>query len=99
VIVERAVFTILPGREDEFERTFYELAQDVISQSPGFISARLARGIEQPDTFLLLVEWETLEDHTEGFRGSELFTRWRELLGPCFAEAPAVEHYTPKGDS
>lgn len=99
MIVERAVFTILPGREDEFERTFYELAQDVISQSPGFISARLARGIERPDTFLLLVEWETLEDHTEGFRGSELFTRWRELLGPCFAEAPAVEHYTPKGDS
>jgi heme-degrading monooxygenase HmoA len=99
VIVERGVFTILPGREEEFERTFYAQARHVIAQSPGFISARLARGIERPDTFLLLVEWETLEDHTEGFRGSELFTRWRELLGPCFAEAPAVEHYQPKGDS
>ena len=99
MIVERALFKILPGREEEFEQTFYDEARHVISQSPGFISARLARGIEQPDTFLLIVEWETVEDHTDGFRSSELFTRWRELLGPCFAEAPAVEHYQPKGDS
>jgi heme-degrading monooxygenase HmoA len=99
VIVERAEFSIAPGREEEFERTFYADARDVISQSKGFISARLARGIERPDTFLLIVEWETLEDHTEGFRESDLFTRWRELLGPCFAGPPAVEHYAPKGDS
>jgi heme-degrading monooxygenase HmoA len=93
VILERAEISVVPGREDEFEQTFHQQARDVISQSKGFRSARLMRGIERPDTFLLLVEWETLEDHTEGFRQSELFVQWRALLGPFFAAPPAVEHY------
>jgi len=52
------------------------------------------RGIENPDSFLLLVEWDRLEDHMVGFRESHAFTEWRAILGPYFAGAPAVEHYT-----
>jgi heme-degrading monooxygenase HmoA len=99
MIIERAEFSIEPGREEEFEAVFYGEARHVIAQAGGFISARLARGIERPSVFLLLVEWETLEDHTEGFRESPLFTDWRALVGPFFAGQPAVEHYTPKGES
>ncbi len=93
MILERAVLVVTPGTEPEFEAAM-EQAKEVIAQAPGFRSLRLQRGIEQPSTYLLLVEWETIEDHTQGFRESERFVRWRELIGPYFAAAPEVEHYT-----
>jgi heme-degrading monooxygenase HmoA len=60
---------------------------------PVFISHQLQRGIETDGRYLLLVEWQTVEHHTVGFRQSLQFQRWRELLGPFFASPPAVEHY------
>lgn len=92
MIVEQAVINVTPGSEREFERAVSE-ARAVISQAPGFRSLRLMRGIEHPDRYLLLNEWDAVEDHMQGFRESELFTRWRELIGPYFAAAPAVEHF------
>ena len=44
-------------------------------------------------SFLLAIGWNTLEDHTEGFRGGDLFVQWRAILGPFFAEPPQVEHW------
>jgi heme-degrading monooxygenase HmoA len=92
VILERAIFQVTPGTERDFEAAM-EQAKEVIAQSGGFRSFRLQRGIEQPSTYLLLIEWDSVEDHMEGFRESELFLRWRELIGPFFAAAPEVEHY------
>ena len=93
MVLERALITVTPGREEEFEQAF-RTARAQLEGSPGFVSGTLSRGVESPSTYLLLVEWQTLEDHTEGFRGSPAFTEWRRLLGPLFADAPAVEHYT-----
>lgn len=95
MIVERAEFSIEPGREEEFEAVYEREARQVIAQAGGFISVSLARGIERPSAYLLLVEWERVEDHTEGFRPSELYERWRSLLHPFFAEPAAVEHFAP----
>ena len=92
MVLERAVFRITPGREDEFE-TAFEQARLVIAAAHGFLGATLSRGVESPSTFLLLVEWETLEDHTVGFRESPAFGEWRGLLGPFFDGAPEVEHF------
>ena len=92
MILERAIFAVQPGSEQGFEAAM-EQAKDVISQAGGFRSFRLQRGIEQPSTYLLLVEWDSVEDHMQGFRESELFVRWRELIGPYFAAPPEVEHY------
>ncbi|HVW19054.1 MAG TPA: antibiotic biosynthesis monooxygenase [Solirubrobacteraceae bacterium] len=96
MIVERVVFHIEPGREEEFAEAVAR-AREVFSHADGFLGLRLlARGVESPSDFLLLAEWESVEAHTEGFRGSELFTRWREAVGPYFAaEPPEIEHYVP----
>ena len=51
--------------------------------------------MESPDEYLLLIGWETLEDHMTGFRESEAFTRWRALIGPYFASPPVVVHFDP----
>jgi heme-degrading monooxygenase HmoA len=92
VILERAIFAIKPGQADDFEKAF-ALAAPLIRGSKGCRKAEMRRGIESPDSFILLVEWDTLEDHMVGFRESAAFTEWRALLGPHFASAPAVEHY------
>ncbi len=94
MIVEQALVPIKPGREDDFEAAMQQ-ARDIVAQAKGFRSIRVARGIESPSTYMLVLEWDTLEDHTVGFRESELFTQWRGLIGEYFAEPPAVEHFTP----
>lgn len=91
MVLEIARIRVREGAEDGFVDAFWEAVAQV-QGSPGCRSTRLTRGIENPQTFVLLVEWDRLEDHTEGFRGSDRFTRWRELLGPFFAAPPEVEH-------
>ena len=57
-------------------------ATHVIAQAPGFRFVRFSRGVERPSTYLLLVGWDSLEDHTDGFRGSDLFRQWRAQPAP-----------------
>ena len=92
MVLERAQFRITPGREEEFEQAF-EQAQRLLAGSHGFVHATLSRGVESPSAYLLLVEWETLEDHTVGFRESPAFGEWRGLIGHLFDGAPDVEHF------
>jgi heme-degrading monooxygenase HmoA len=92
MIIERALMSITPGSEADFEAAMAQ-AKDVVAQSAGFHGIRVARGVESPSTYLLLLEWDTVEDHMVGFRESDLFTQWRALIGPFFAQPPAVEHY------
>ena len=93
MIVETATIAVQPGREDEFVRAL-EDAKLVLAQAHGWRDITVHRGIERPSVFLLAITWETLEDHTEGFRGGALFGQWRALIGPYFAEPPEVEHWT-----
>ncbi len=93
MIVETATIAVQPGREDEFVRAL-EDAKLVLAQAHGWRGITVHRGIERPSVFLLAITWETLEDHTEGFRGGALFGQWRALIGPYFAEPPEVEHWT-----
>jgi len=92
VILEHAPLSVIPGQEAEFERAF-ERARTIIAASPGFGSLRLARCLERPNRYLLLVEWHSLEDHTVGFRGSPAYQEWRDLLHHFYDPFPTVEHY------
>ncbi|SDB84915.1 Heme-degrading monooxygenase HmoA [Sanguibacter gelidistatuariae] len=92
MITEHALLPVIPGREEAFEAAFAQ-AREIIAAMPGFGGLSLSRSIESPSTYLLLVEWERLEDHTEGFRGSAQYGRWRELLHRFYEPFPVVEHY------
>jgi len=80
--------------EDDFENAF-DRARSIIGSMPGFQGLTLSRCIESPATYLLLVEWARLEDHTEGFRGSAEYQEWRGLLHHFYSPFPTVEHYGP----
>ena len=92
MVLEHALLDVISGLEVEFEEAFSR-ARDVISKSPGFISLKIVRGIERPSSYLLLVEWESLEDHTIGFRQSARYAEWRELLHHFYDPFPVVENF------
>lgn len=98
VILEHALLPVLPGEETEFEAAFGE-AKAIIASAPGFISLTLSRCIERPSTYLLLVEWRTREDHTDGFRGSGQYQEWRRLLHRFYDPFPTVEHFEQVHDA
>jgi heme-degrading monooxygenase HmoA len=93
VILEHALLDVIPGREAAFERAFEE-ARPLLTATPGFRSLRLERCVERPAQYLLLVEWDRLEDHTDGFRGSARYEEWRQLLHHFYDPFPLVEHYS-----
>ncbi len=93
MILEHALLPVRPDLTAEFERAFDE-ARHIIAAMPGFRSLRLSRCVERPAGYLLLVEWDTLADHTEGFRGSPEYLRWKRLLHHFYEPFPVVEHYT-----
>ncbi len=92
MILECARLDVRPGQEAEFEAAF-TTARPLIASQSGFRSLRLERGIERPSAYLLLVEWERLEDHTEGFRRSPEYPRWSALLHHFYDPFPTVEHF------
>ena len=93
MVYEYAKLTIAPGREAEFEAAFAE-ALAIFEQAHGCEGAELERCVESA-SYQLVVAWETLEDHTVGFRQSPLFDQWRGLVGEFFAAPPEVLHYAP----
>jgi heme-degrading monooxygenase HmoA len=93
VILEVAVLDVKPGQEADFEAAFGN-AQQIIASMPGYVSHQLQRCLESPSRYLLLVNWETLEHHTVGFRGSEQYQQWRQLLHHFYDPFPEVEHYS-----
>ena len=92
MIREHAVLPVLAGREDEFLVAF-RTARPLIESMPGFRALSLSRSVEEPTSFLLLVDWDRLEDHTEGFRGSPEYTLWKALLHPFYEPFPEVRHF------
>jgi len=92
VILEIAMLDVRVGQEAEFERAFVKAAP-IIASMKGYIAHELQRCIERPHRYVLLVRWQTLEDHTVGFRGSQEYQEWRRLLHHFYDRMPAVEHY------
>lgn len=92
MILEIAALDIKKESVEEFTNIL-ETAKAVISQSKGFVSIEFQHCIETPTKFLALIQWETLEDHTVGFRQSELFKEWRAILSPYFNTPPFADHY------
>ncbi len=91
MITERARLTIKTGEEADFEVAFGKAAP-LFLRAKGCKSVSIERVVETPNVYILVVDWETLEDHTVTFRGTEDFQEWRRLAGPHFASAPEVEH-------
>jgi heme-degrading monooxygenase HmoA len=92
MILEVAILNVIEGREKQFEDDF-KIAGQYISSIKGYVRHSLRKCIEQENKYILLVEWENLEDHTIGFRESEQYLEWKKLLHNYYDPFPIVEHY------
>jgi len=92
VIVESVVLPVRPGSEGSFEAAF-ATAELLITRAAGYVSHTLRRGIEHPSTYLLSVEWESVDAHEQGFRGNADYQEWKRLLHHFYEPAPLVFHY------
>ena len=99
MILEHADIRIDPERATAFEDAILRGVTTVIAHARGFRGFKVNRSIESPGRYLLMIYWDTLEDHTVGFRGSAAFAEWRAIVGPFFAQPPVVEHLELVGKS
>ena len=97
MVLEVAILDVQPGEREAFEAAFRE-AQRLIARQRGYQRHELRHCTEDAQRYLLLVWWDTLEDHTEGFRGSDDYQEWRALLHHFYDPFPTVEHYRPPLD-
>jgi heme-degrading monooxygenase HmoA len=94
MILEIADIRILAGKQDEFDAAIQLGVDTVASKAKGFRGYRVNRGVESPERYVLMIYWDTLENHTVDFRQGPLFAQWRAIVGPFFATPPVVEHFT-----
>jgi heme-degrading monooxygenase HmoA len=99
MILEVADIRIHPGQQAAFDEAIQRGVRNVIGQARGFRGWKINQGVESPERYLLMIFWDTLEDHTVAFRGGPLFAEWRAIVGPFFAAPPVVEHFTLLGKS
>ncbi|MDH4426120.1 MAG: antibiotic biosynthesis monooxygenase [Acidovorax sp.] len=93
MILEVATLQIKPGQTAAFEQAFAR-AQRIIASMPGYLGHELQHCLEDDHQYVLLVRWATLQDHTEGFRGSAQYQEWRTLLHHFYDPFPTVLHYS-----
>ena len=94
MILELADIRIHPGKQAEFDAAIRKGVDGVISKAKGFRGYKINKGVESPERYVLMIFWDTLENHTVDFRQSPAFQDWRAIVGQYFAVPPAVEHFT-----
>ncbi len=92
MITEVAILNIRKNESNDFENSFYD-AQEIISKMKGYVGHELQKCVEQKDKYILIVRWSSIEDHTEGFRKSVEYHKWKEMLHHFYDPFPIVEHY------
>jgi heme-degrading monooxygenase HmoA len=93
MILEIADIRIHPGQNAAFEEAISRGVNEAIASAKGCQGYKINKGIENPERYVLQIFWDTLEDHTVGFRQSDAFPQWRAIVGPFFASPPVVEHF------
>ena len=92
MILEVAILNVKKGLNEKFEQDF-AIASNYISSIEGYMGHTLRKCLENPNQYILLVDWESVECHEIGFRGSNAYLKWKELLHHYYDPFPTVEHY------
>ncbi len=93
MIKEFAQVEVLPAKDGEVVAAVNLAVAKVLSTARGFIAFEIYKSVERENVYMFEIQWATLVDHTIGFRESDLFPKWRAIIGPFFASPPQVEHW------
>jgi heme-degrading monooxygenase HmoA len=92
MILEIVTVQIKPGHEADYETAFAK-ASRYLMDSKGYISHQVQRCVETKGRYVILVQWESIDDHMIGFRESPAFQEYRQLVSPYFESPSQMAHY------
>jgi heme-degrading monooxygenase HmoA len=92
MVLEHALLQVRVGEEAAFEAAIAE-AKPLIAASPGFAGIEVRPAVEKQGLYLLLVRWELIADHRDGFRKSDRYECWRALLHRFYDPMPSVDYF------
>jgi quinol monooxygenase YgiN len=92
VVIEYIRYTVPADRAEEFERA-YGRAGQVMDADPHCLGWQLSRGVEEPEHFIVRIEWDSVEGHEQGFRGSPRFGEFFAAVRPFFSDIREMKHY------
>ncbi len=92
MIVEKATLCVKSDLTDAFENEFRK-ASEIIARQEGYISHYLYKNHSTANEYLLVVEWQTIENHQIGFRQSNDYQLWKKLLHHFYDPFPKVEYF------
>jgi quinol monooxygenase YgiN len=93
MVLEIAQYTVQPEKAEAFRTAMLTGGMPIIRQAEGCCSVTLRQQIEDPQVFILTIEWETLEHHTVTFRGGPTFAEYRSKIVGLYDGPIEVAHY------
>jgi heme-degrading monooxygenase HmoA len=93
MILEHVDIHIHPGQQAAFDEAILRGVNTVIAHAQGFRGFKVNKGIESPERYLLMIFWDSVDDHMVNFRQSPAFAEWRAIVGAFFASPPVMEHF------
>ena len=99
MILEVAEFRIKPDTQSAFDAAIKQGVETVIAKAKGFRGYKIQKGIDSPERYLLMIYWDSVENHTVDFRQSPAFQQWRGFVSPYFAVSPVAEHFALVAES
>jgi heme-degrading monooxygenase HmoA len=92
VIIEYIRYSIPEEKRADFERAYGEAAS-VLDASEHCLSYEVSHGVEDPDRYVVRIEWDSLEGHEQGFRRSPEFRTFFASVRPFFENIQEMRHY------
>lgn len=92
MVVEYIRYDVPAARHDEFLAAYNSAAKELKS-SGHCASYEISEGVEEPDNFVVRIEWDSLEGHEKGFRTSAQFASFFAKVKPFFSEIREMKHY------
>lgn len=94
MIIEHVHLNIKQNQSQAFELAFHK-AKAIIYPMDGLNAVQLIKHVEDDHRYIMMIFWDRIEDHTEGFRQSAAYQEWNALLHPFYEAIPKVEYYQP----
>ena len=92
MVVEYIRYGIPPEQAAEFEQAYQRAAQ-VLDEAPECLSYELSKGVEEPEHYILRIEWKSVQEHEQGFRNSPGFQEFFAAIRPFFNQIDEMKHY------
>lgn len=92
MVVEYIRYTVPAAQAEAFEGA-YSQAGAILEQDPHCLAFEVARGVEEPEHFIVRIEWDSLDGHEQGFRSSPRFAEFFAAVRPFFSEIDEMKHY------